>query len=447
MQSRKILTISLILVMGITPILPNLSATKINSSNIATFETPKAYIIEGVPYVSQKYHVHCAYAGPTMIFNYFGANTTLEEVIFCSGMGYSICYLNKSYQRLPIEGWILSQMPKDYSFLASLYGLSSVYWEANQSVMTNDECWQQYFNRVKQNISLNIPVMTSVDGNSLPSKRNLFNFPEKIWNLFSANGHAAIIVGYNNTNGTVCFNDPISGYYGNPQYGNYCWMNLTDFRNAVEKTKGPKYSIDLFINVSDPLSKAEILEKAYTRNIERLKGNYSAYDAKSITKYLAESDGYCLGINASKKLKENFEKGLNHQIKTTRTYKNQGKLGIKYRLIQFICSYFPSILELTTYNCEVLQDNIFDTIALEKRYVSSFLTNISGIYGGYGIEANLFKEEAENWTKLAGCYSEFKEKGIFTSLPRAICLMKQMGKTMDNIITIQQKIIDGPSNG
>ena len=47
-------------------------------------------IIENFPYVSQETNFYCTYACPTMIIKYFGINTSLYEVMFNSGVGYSL---------------------------------------------------------------------------------------------------------------------------------------------------------------------------------------------------------------------------------------------------------------------------------------------------------------------------------------------------------------------
>jgi len=453
MQTRKFLTISIILVMGITPILSSssvLSDATIFSSDLNTCEIPDSHLIEGVPHVSQETSFYCLLASPTMIFKYYGINTTLHEVLYNSGVGYSLVYPIPFLNRLPACGSQVSGSTADRSFLASLYGLSYEKWQANNS-LTNDKRWQEYWVKVKQNISEDIPVVTNVDTFYL----DYYNFNKKDsiipdWLLEyipSSGGHVIVLVGFNESNETVCYNDPASPLWGKPSEGHYNWMDINFLKKAVSEYPLP-YSLGIFRNTSkDPLSHEEIIEKAYKRNIEKLKGNFSAYNLSEYEEFFENFwDDAKIGVNASNALKKDFERGIQNRFKTILTYKLDGKKGIRNIIINRLYPYLFSVLNIPQSLCEVyLQYDRFKMVEIDKRYTAEYLKENIDINNSIAFEAILFEHEAENWSKLASYYSQFKKKGIFMSLPRAILLMNKMADTMDNIIAIEEAIIAGPS--
>jgi len=430
-----VLAVSLISISSGLPL--SLLCTSVSAGTISG--VPQSYLIENVPYVGQKTNFHCAFASQTMIFQYFGINTSLDEVIYSSGNAYSLYYPEPSKNHLPIGGYLISQLPLDLKFLADIYGLSFSIWWAGNGLEIKDEYWNEYWIRIKQNISDNIPISTSVDPFDLPSIRNQFDPTDTFWNKRDG-GHGIVLIGFNETNESICYNDPGAGYFGNPEYGTYDWMNLTDFKRAVESTSGTKYLISRFQKIADPQPMLKIIEKSYVRNIEKLKGNESVYDKL----YIDNSSACRFGINASKALKEDYEKGIQNRIKTLVTYKLHGRFGIKFQLTKFICSYFPWVFDKTFFNCEIRLQNEFDRIAIEKRIAADVLLNNSDISNICEYGATLLRQEAENWTKISEYYNVFMKKGIFLSLPRALLLMNKMADTMDNIIAIEEAIIAGP---
>ena len=64
-----------------------------NKSNDNTNKAYERHIIDNVPYVSQETGFYCAYACYTMLLNSFeDIDTTLQEVVYYSGVGYSLIY-------------------------------------------------------------------------------------------------------------------------------------------------------------------------------------------------------------------------------------------------------------------------------------------------------------------------------------------------------------------
>lgn len=408
-----------------------------SSVKIETSVNPESYLIEDVPYIGQETYFHCAFASMSMQLNYFGANTTVDEVFFLTGGGFALLY-SPLLSYLPLGSYRLSQLPDDREFLGKQFGLSVNRWIPDYDNMSSEECWNYYWIYVKENITQNIPVSTSVDPFAIPSIQNQFDLPESYWES-NDGGHGVVIVGFNESNNTVCFNDPGSLYYGNPELGNYCWMNLTDFRHAVEETSATSYLITVFFDKTDPLSKEEMYQNALNRNIEKLKGNKSAY-CKYLVDQLQDYNPY-YGINATKTIHQNYGKGINNRIKTIFKYKLIGKFGIKYRAMYFICNYFPEIYDRTPLNSEIRRETELDGISTEKKIVSELLNSKSEDYNYY---SELLHRESENWTKISLELKKFLKRGIFLSLPREIYIMNKMEAIMANIIAIEEAIIAGP---
>jgi len=111
-----------------------------NVKNSSAVETPDSYIIENVPYVSQGDTWYCAFATATMIFQYYGINTSLFEVLFNSGVGYSAGY-QITWPCVISPGAFLCQITKDRLFLADIYGLNFSYWYCNDESVSDENRW------------------------------------------------------------------------------------------------------------------------------------------------------------------------------------------------------------------------------------------------------------------------------------------------------------------
>jgi hypothetical protein len=418
------------------------------SAEICNFENEKAslstmypdsYLIEGVPYVSQETSFYCAYASFTMLLNNFEEiNTTLQDVVYYSGVGYSLIYPGFFQERIPLSGALPSQSPEDVEFLTGLFGLTRKPWSPEMDSIPEDKYWQEYWTKVKENISNNVPVLTSVDPFKLSSFRRLVDLPDSLWDRIPPSGHAIVIVGYNDINGTVCYNDPAAALFDHPEYGTYAWMNLSSLNEAVISTTGSKYAVLTFKQVSEPLSKQEAFNRSHLRNLEKLRGNLSAYGEI----FINLSQGAEFGINGSRLMQSHFEKGIQNRFKTIIIYKKQGKLGIFYRLLKNFAPIVVKLMDLPPGSEEKYTIDAFGRIAIEKSWMANFLYNNTNLSNVCEYEAMLFEDEAEHWDKLSSCYSVFKEKGIFLSFPRAIFLMCRMNNTMGKIIEIEDALVN-----
>ena len=422
MIRNRSITLIAVFAVVVTPLLSysTVSASNLNQSSNALSEPPEAYVIEGIPYVGQD-GPYCAYASITMIFQYYGINTTEHEVLYNSGAGHSFAYKSR------LSGIHLSFNPNERRFLASLYGLSYEVWRADIKSMSLEECWQEYWNRVKENISKGIPICTSVNPFLTPSSKDFTGIP--IWlsrllsklNIILPASHAIILVGYNESNGTVCYNDPANGLWNDEAGGTYVWMNKTEYKKAVDKSMGLRYRIEIFIDTpNDPLNKTEIFTRAHQRNIERMRGNKSAY-AETFSKF-------SLGINGLKELRNDLS-NVKNRLATIMEYKISGSMyRVLCRIFRTIELWRASLMGLYEYEPYV------------KRHLSQYLYENSDISELCEVEARLLEREAENWSKLDSYLLEFENvRFINVLIPRII--VYKMIKTLDNIIAIEEAII------
>lgn len=406
---------------------------------------PESYLIEGVPYISQETNFFCGYATNTMIFNNYGLNTTLHEVVYNSGVGYSLIYPNFKYNSLPHDAFLICQGTLTNNFLSDIYGLSYDPWIVESS-LPDDEQWYENWINIKHNISNNIPISIQVDENILFADNLGFGvFYPLIKSIPLNNSHLILLLGFNEDNKTVCYSDPLYGIFNKSQYGTYRWIDLTRFKTSISRISERAW-FKLFKDIPKaPLSKEEAFKISHERNIEKLKGNFSLY-FKEYSEFEFDQN-FSYGINAVKRLKGDLEKGTDYRIKTLYKYKLNNGMGIMYRLMSR--SYFPKLSPLSIEELFLDFNDVYGNIAIEKKYTADYLYQIQNLLTDDNLsnickhEALLFKKEAENWTQLADYYSIFRKIGIFMPLPIGLLIMNKMVDVFDNIIAIQEAIITG----
>jgi len=279
MPLRKLLTLFIVLTLGVTPILSILSlpassdssTSSEDSFNLNVLDTGDSHIIKDVPYVGQETGFYCFYASVTMILKYYGINTTLKEVLHHFGIGYSLFYNNiyyivknqpvlsePSYFRYPLSGKDFCQSVSNLIELASLFNLTFNYWLPDQNACSIELNWGDYWSKVKENITNDVPVMTSVNTKYFPYT-----------NISS--GHVVVIVGFNETH--VFYNDPATALFSKPENGFYANMSIYIFQKAVNSTPVTRFLVETFRNDSNVCyNRTKIFEKAHERNIRRLEG-------------------------------------------------------------------------------------------------------------------------------------------------------------------------------
>jgi hypothetical protein len=439
---------------SMTTVLPNEPIVKKGSCDLANPELTDSHLIEGVPYIGQKTNFHCCFASLLMILQYYGINITLHDLLYHAGTGYSLHYLNDSSfanKRLLNYGYQLSYNPNTCEFLADIYGLSHKPWVTNLS-LPDEERWNEDWPRIKENISNDVPVMVRIDAIILASDNLGFGFLYPLLKLIPYTSlHLILLIGFNVSNQSVCYNDPFYGLFNNSQYGTYRWFDLEKFKTSTFRTpirrKASSSPVNMFYDIpKSPLTRDEAFNTSHKRNIERLKGNFSVYSVEDLN----INESHLFGIDALKRLRKDFYEGLKYRIKTFYRYKLNNRLGIGYSIMDKLYSRFPEkfpfhpdwlILEL---------NDCFENIGIEKKYFAEYLSEVKDLLTDDNnieickYESVLFEQEAENWTKLAEYYSEYRERGIFMPLFHGIQIIEKMANLMDNITSIEQSIIDGP---
>ncbi len=388
------------------------------NSSIAT--DPENHLIKNVPYVGQETFFYCAFATPTMVFKYYGINTSLHEVLYYSGIGSSLLYL-KSIRLIPqhifYNSFILSQVPSERDFLATLYGLSNNLWIPDSSTIPAEECWQDYWIKVKENVSQDLPVITSVDPYSIPYLREKLNATDNTIH----GGHSILLVGYNDSNGTVCYNDPAAALWNDAKNGTYVYLSKEILKGALQNTTGSKYYIETFLNHSiPPYSLEKRFEKAHERNIQKVNGDRKVYSDLSLNLF-----SY-LGIKGLKAFKGDIRMGITHRMTTVMIYA---------KLVSD-----PTLLT-----------SIYNTIVVEKYNASQYLSYIQNYLHDQKLktlcthDATLLQRESNCWKNMSLLVSELnilgKTHGPVTTWMLSFSITQKMKKTVNEMISIESAMI------
>jgi len=420
MVINKLLAFICILILCI----PGLSAQLIRTTdqykqeeNFNNFDFCDNHTIEGVPYVSQETNFYCAYAAVTMLIKYHGINTSLKEVLFNSGVGYSMVYDNIYRGFAP--GWLISQGSNDKDFIASLYGLSFKDWTPIIENKSDEECWQEYWQILKQKVLENIPIITSVDPYSIPYLKEKFNITDNQTHY----AHSLVILGFNETNNTICYNDPAAGLFHDNTNGTYVYISKEIFKEALMNTIATKYYVSGMINLTDSpaLPIEERFQEAHDRNILKMSGKkefYSDLNLPILTAY---------GINSMKKFRGQLRIGIYHRMITVYIY------GL-YTLGDISTSFF--------------------TVAIEKENISQHLFYLAENIGNKNLsdicrhDATLLKKEADCWINMTNNAISLnqivKNNRFIKALFLSITYTKEMRKTLNKMISLEKSIIKGP---
>jgi len=405
----------------------NVSAKEVISSfdNKIT-DGDESHIIEGVPYVAQNRY-SCGFASFTMIIKYYGHNTCLEEVLFNSGIGYSLAYtrffkipgISLFAARVPTFGAYIAQNPFIIADLADLYDLHFNFRACipPSKQLPEDERWDKYWLKVKNYIINDIPVIPSLDPLTLPYYREKFNITDNE----THGGHAVVLVGFNETNGTVCYNDPGPGLWNDSINGTYVYTPIEIFKNAVRNTAGYNliYIIENHSN-SPPLSKEERFKTAHEKNIQRMKGYFGAYFGFQIPITFPY-----FGIKGLYNFKRDLQMGIFRRAFTVIKYSNFEGRDL-YRLNQS-----------------------FSFFSFEKHDMSQFLFENEDLSSVCKYDAILLQKESECWKNMSQLALQLNELGKNNGFLKMLILSKsitdKMKKELDEIISIEEKIIAGPS--
>ncbi|HVQ01181.1 MAG TPA: C39 family peptidase [Candidatus Thermoplasmatota archaeon] len=424
MVTRSWLIVVLVIVQSIVAGFSGIEARVASYSPPLTVGSQGSHVIEGVPYVAQTEVNYCPYACETMVLNYMGLNTSINELLFYSGAGYRQVY--RSDQRLPhVDLW------GRFGFMQSLFGVTEQEWMAQDHNLSDEERWAQFYTRVKKNITNDVPVITMVDPFALPSLRDQFKCSDFIWKaMFPPGHHVIVVVGYNDTNQSICYNDPNAGYYGDGRLGTYAWMPLSVFRQAHENVG--VYFVITYTQTGAPLSKHDAFDEAFQSNIENLTGGSS-------------SQGWYSGINASEQMKIDYSEGANQSQETGSLYKAYGGTGLNYTVdlvIHWLLTHLdpehPNIYDMIVAG----KQNPFGELAAAKKHVAQYIATCMIYPSLCKNQSDLLSSESDHWYNLSASYDIFMRKGLFLSNLRATHLMNSMEQLMSDIIPIEQALIN-----
>ena len=432
-------------------------AQHLNNENQVFISSQRPYeeshVIEGVPIIGQDSRFYCTIACHTMILNYYGFNFTKYEVLFLMGGGYSLFYRSSRYL-IPFSSVGCAFRPSSYDFVASTLGLEfqtfHVKWLNPKSVVK-----ERLLSCIKENISNDQPVLVNLDDSILFADHAGVKLPSIIWRFSPIEAdHAIVVVGYNESNQSICYNDPMYSILGDEKKGAYIWVNEDIFMEAFYKFTqfSPYFSSTYRVkSYTKPAStiydKALVIDQTYKHNLIRLEGDPDYYitDIDYPDRNI-EGDNFTYGINASKEIQKIFENSTKRQLKAILFYKLTGKLGIKNSFFTYINmrsqELFDKDLSFIFDLAVPGYNNIYRTIADEKEIVSQVMCNYSSIDPKYQTCSALLHEEAELWYEIASYNRILLDKGIFISIPKALSIFKEMYTIMDEIIEIEHLLIN-----
>ena len=383
-----------------------------------------SYIIKdpGVPYVGQGNDSFCALASTAMQIKYLGFNISLPEILHDVGYGYLRTYINiiPGASRLPFGGAGITQMDFSMEFLAEIYNVTfrdfSLIRDPNE-----DSLWDSYYEKIVELINSDMPIQTGVDPYRLTYWNEHLNFSNE-----TTGGHAIVIVGYNETNNTICYNDPYAAAMNIS--GSYIWDDQDVFRTAVEGMNG-FYKIYVFYkqNHLDKPTRKERFEKAHEWNIQRLEGDYSYYFGFDIDfsdlpflYRLFLSTCYDLGIHAAEKQRMHVSGSL-QRLRMLSLYKQYETM-----LLSPYYAYYDVFQQI---------ENV-STYLLEQQNLSPLCLH----------DGMLLKQESMHWKKLVFYFKDIQEVNLNYSLVKTLVLTNPIFDeiliSIDEIIDIEKEILN-----
>lgn len=375
-----------------------------------------------VPYVGQGNDSFCVFASTAMQINYLGFNTTLPEILHDVGYGYLRLYtILPGISRLPSGGSGIATMDYSMKFFAEIYNVTFKDFSLIREP-DSDSLWDRYYGKCKELINSDIPIQTSVDPYKLTFWNEHFNFSND-----TSGGHAIVIVGYNETNKTICYNDPYAAAINIS--GSYLWEDQEIFKTAVEKMTGV-YKIYVFYteNHTERPTRKERFEKVHDLNIQRLHGNYTYYfgidiDFSKLPLYLRLFIKTCydFGIHAAEQQRIHVLGSL-QRLRTLSLYKQQYETTLLSPYL-FYYDVFQQLENASTY-------------LLEQQNLSPLCLH----------DGTLLKQESILWKKLVIDFEEIQNINQNNSFIKTLMLTNpifdEIVITLDEIIDIEQQILN-----
>ena len=217
-------------------------------STLNQFQPSDVELLPDVPYVWQEINGFCAWAAVSMALQYIDVELDLNDVFAASTIGFSFANIRFNDTFLIFPGVIYTQAePTD--FVSDLYGVNyTIYLSAQMDGASEiAELWRSEginvgllnsqdgaFDLLRSTVDDGYPLLISVDPSWLPVE----DYDYLRERGLTGGGHAVLIVGYNDTDGSVTISDPGVGVFGenfgypNDNRGNYTKMTYTALNNA-----------------------------------------------------------------------------------------------------------------------------------------------------------------------------------------------------------------------
>lgn len=415
--------------------------------------------IAQVPYVSQETDFFCAFASTTMVFQYYGKSVNLSDILFYSGAGYALIYSTPLLPRLPVGCIGAAKWTQDRSFVGSLFGLSYDNWVADDQLSESVK-WEHYWQRLKENVSQDKPVITNLNPLFLPSMKQAIRLemdkqetmltPVEDWvweHLPVGLYHAIVIVGYNEDNKTVCLHDPAAGIYGHPEAGTYCWMPLQKFRQAIYDLSkiNPQlsYSIELFSTTGSPeLPHCQRLTQGIERNMDKLRGCPEVYDTHIKENWSCSE----FGIDVVAAMQNDYTPGFS-RLSTSFIYQwlmMYHLYPFQYLIFSLLDERYPTVFGIDDHLNTV---NHIRQIGMEKKLIATYLQQESQITPNITMKRTLENQsrilfnESTHWYEIGRQYTEFIRKGVIIPMPKSLRILEEMQKQINEILVLEDEIL------
>jgi len=207
-----------------------------------------AVVLPGVPYVWQEINGLCNWAALSIIFQYLGVDLTLHDVLAASGAGFSWAYVRSNDTLFMFPGALFQQL-EPTELMADLYGLNLTLYFSSDTIGLQDQIdyivsrgtsyglvsnEEESLDLVRFSIDNGWPLLISIDPQWLPAP----DYDILREQHSSGGAHGVVIVGYNDTAGTVTIVDPGVGsfgeYFGYPHdgRGNYTYVTYTNLNQG-----------------------------------------------------------------------------------------------------------------------------------------------------------------------------------------------------------------------
>lgn len=194
----------------------------------SAFAPSQSATLEDVPFVWQEINGFCNWAATSSALQYIGVDLDLAAVFAATTVGFSYAYYKYNDSLLTYPGVIYKQV-EPTQFLSELYGVNYTVY-VGENLPGGDHAQQLWENEginvgrisgqtdalalMRNTIDQGYPLLVSVDPMWLPTA----DYDYLRERGLSGGGHAILIVGYNNTEGTATIIDPGVGSFGD-QYG------------------------------------------------------------------------------------------------------------------------------------------------------------------------------------------------------------------------------------